>query len=94
MSFILSIDYEERMCKLIKASLELEGHQVDTAFSGAEALRKIDSRSHYDIVITDLKMDNIDGMQVLDYVRKNSPQTEVIIITAFATQETALEAMK
>ena len=94
MSLILSVDNEERMCKLIKASLELEGHRVETAFSGKEALRKIDSGAFYDIVITDLKMDEIDGMQVLEFIRKKSPRTEVVIITAFATQETALEAMK
>ncbi len=94
MSHILAVDNEERMCKLIKASLELEKHSVDTAFSGREALQQIDQNKNYDIVITDLKMENIDGLKVLEHVRQNSPQTEVIIITAFATQETALEAMK
>jgi len=94
MSFILAVDNEERMCRLIKASLELEGHTVETAFSGSEALQKIDSLQKFDIVVTDLKMNNIDGLQVLDHVCEHSPGTEVIIITAFATQETALEAMK
>ena len=94
MSYILSVDNEERMCKLIKASLELEGHSVDMAFSGADALKMVDSGLAYDIIISDLKMNPIDGLQVLEHVRKKSPQTEVIIITAFATQETALEAMK
>lgn len=94
MSYILAVDNEERMCKLIKASLELEGHRVDMACSGAEALRKIDSGLKFDIVVSDLKMNQINGLQVLEHVRKNSPHTEVIIITAFATQETALEAMK
>jgi len=94
MSFILAVDNEERMCRLIKASLELEGHTVETAFSGSEALQKIDSLQKFDIVVTDLKMNNIDGLQVLSHVCEHSPGTEVIIITAFATQETALEAMK
>jgi len=94
MSYILAVDNEERMCRLIKASLELEGHTVDTAFSGSEALQKINQIQKYDIVVTDLKMNNIDGLQVLGHVREHSPRSEVIIITAFATQETALEAMK
>ncbi len=93
MAKILAVDNEERMCKLIKASLEIESHQVDTAFSGKTAIEKIE-KTFYDIVITDLKMDQVDGLQVLDFTRQNSPSAEVILITAFATQDTALEAMK
>ncbi len=93
MANILAVDNEKRMCKLIKASLELEGHRVDTAFSGREALDKIEA-TNYDVVITDLKMAEIDGMAVLEFARQHHPDTEVIIITAFATQDTALEAMK
>ena len=93
MSLILAVDNEERMCKLIKTSLELDGFEVDYALGGQEALDKIDKKS-YEIIITDLKMDTVDGLQVLEYARSHSPQSEVILITAFATQETALEAMK
>ncbi|HGY55041.1 MAG TPA: sigma-54-dependent Fis family transcriptional regulator [Caldithrix abyssi] len=93
MSLILAVDNEERMCKLIKTSLELDGFEVDYALGGREAIDKI-SQKAYDIIITDLKMDGVDGLQVLDYTRNHSPQSEVILITAFATQETALEAMK
>ncbi len=93
MSLILAVDNEERMCKLIKTSLELDGFEVDYALGGQEAIDKIGQKS-YEIIITDLKMDTVDGLQVLDYARVHSPQSEVILITAFATQETALEAMK
>lgn len=90
---ILAVDNEERMCKLIKTSLELDAHEVDIAFSGKSAIEKI-KQTQYDIVVTDLKMNEIDGLQVLEYARQNNPLTEVILITAFATQETALKAMQ
>ncbi len=93
MSDILVVDNEERMCKLIKTALELEAFHVDMAFSGASAQEMIASR-HYDVIITDLKMQPVDGLQVLGFARKNSPDSEVIIMTAFATQETALQAMQ
>ena len=90
---ILAVDNENRMCRLIKTSLELEGYQVDMAFSGTEALKKI-SGTEYDIVVSDLKMEPIGGMEVLENVRRLQSQCEVIIMTAFAAQDTALEAMK
>ncbi len=90
---ILVVDNENRMCRLIKTSLELESYQVDMAFSGREALDKI-STTEYDIVVSDLKMEPIGGMEVLENVRAIQPHCEIIIMTAFAAQDTALEAMK
>jgi len=93
MSHILAVDNEERMCKLIKTSLELDGLRVDYALGGREAITKIGQKT-YEVIITDLKMDKVDGLQVLEYAREHAPHSEVILMTAFATQETALEAMK
>ena len=90
---ILVVDNEQRMCLLIKQSLELENYEVLTAFSGQEALNLIDG-NFFDIVITDLKMKGIDGMQFLTEVKKQSPKTEVIVITGFATMETAKESFQ
>jgi DNA-binding NtrC family response regulator len=90
---ILVVDNEQRMCTIIKQSLELENYFVTTAYSGKDAIITLKEKSFH-IVITDLKMSPVDGMQVLNFVKENFPSTEVIIITAFATQETALEAMK
>jgi len=93
MPHILVVDNEKRMCLLIKTSLEMEGLSVTTAFSGQEAIDHI-GKNPFDLIITDLKMEPVDGMQVLAFAQENQPQTEVILITAFATQDTALEAMK
>ena len=90
---ILVVDNETKMCKLVKAALELESYSVDMAFSGSEAIERI-KHDNYQIVITDLKMAHIDGIQVLEFSKQNNPDTEVILMTAFATQDTALEAMK
>ena len=81
------------MCKLIKAALEMDSYVVDMAFSGQEALDLI-KKNAYQIIITDLKMTQIDGMQVLKFAKENASESEVIIMTAYATQDTALEAMK
>ena len=81
------------MCKLIKAALEMDSYVVDMAFSGQEALDLI-KKNPYQIIITDLKMTQIDGMQVLKFAKENASESEVIIMTAYATQDTALEAMK
>jgi len=90
---ILVVDDERRMCIVIKTGLEVDGHQVDLAFDGNEALQKI-TTNQFDIVITDLKMPGKTGLEILDEVKKRNPATEVILMTAYATTQTAIEAMK
>ncbi len=94
MAKILVVDNEERMCKIIKAGLEMEGHQVDVAFSGQNAFDYFSSNDPIDVVITDLKMSPIDGLQVVTAARELKPAPEVILITAFASQQTAVDAMR
>ncbi len=93
MAHILVVDNEERMCKLLKTSLELESYTADISTGGSDAMQKLDKK-RYDLIITDLKMAPVDGLQVLEYARKKDPEAVVILMTAFATQETALQAMK
>lgn len=90
---ILVVDDEEIVGESCKRILEEEGYEVETALSGEEAFRKM-KESPYDIVLTDLKMPGIDGMEVLKTIRKDYPDTIVIMITGFATVETAVESMK
>jgi len=73
--------------------LEMDNYVVQTAISGKDAIQLVDE-SNFDIVITDLRMTPVDGLAVLKHVKENRPGIEVILITAFATQETALQAMK
>ena len=90
---VLVVDNEERMCKVIRDSFELDGLPTDIALSGQDAFNLLENNS-YSVVITDLKMSPVDGLEVLYQVKKNWPSAEVILITAYATQETALQAMK
>lgn len=90
---ILFIDDEEivlRSCRRIFAS---SGYEIDTALSGEEGLSKALSQD-YDIVVTDLKMPGIGGMEVLSRLRKEKPETTVIIFTGYASIDTAREALK
>ncbi|MBU4278505.1 MAG: sigma-54 dependent transcriptional regulator [Proteobacteria bacterium] len=68
-------------------------YQVTAASGGAEALQLFAKKS-YDLVLTDLRMEKIDGMQVLEEVKRASPATEVIMLTAFASVDSAIQAMK
>jgi len=90
---ILVVDDEMIVCESCKRILEEEEYEVDTALSGKEALEKM-KENPYDIVITDLKMPEIDGMEVLRTFRREYPDAIVIMITGFSTVETAVEAMK
>jgi DNA-binding NtrC family response regulator len=94
MANILVVDNEERMCKIIKAALEMENHTIDMAFSGSSAIELLNGHTPYDIIITDLKMQGVDGIQVLKKAKAHSSAPEVILITAFASQQTAVEAMR
>lgn len=71
-----------------------EGYVVTPASDGHEAMLAIDKNSNYDVVITDLRMPGADGLQVLRRAREVSPQTVVLLITAYASVETAIEALR
>ncbi len=90
---VLIIDNEKRMCGVLKAALELDNHHVELAYDGDSGIEKF-NKGEFDIVITDLKMPGKDGLEVLDAVKKISPETEVILMTAYATAQTAVEAMR
>jgi DNA-binding NtrC family response regulator len=90
---IMVLDDEPIVCKRLKPALEKLGYEVDTFIQSVEAMHQIHQTS-YDIVITDLKMKEIDGMRFLEEVKKQHPQTEVIVITGFATMETAKQSFR
>jgi DNA-binding NtrC family response regulator len=89
---ILVVDDEERFARLVAEDLKDSGHEVAVLTSGAEALQE--AGAGYDVVITDLKMTPVDGLGVLEAVKAASPETEVVMMTAFGAVDTAVEAMK
>ena len=90
---ILVVDDEMIVCESCQRILDEEGYEVEVTLSGKEAFEKM-KEDPFDIVITDLKMPGIDGMEVLKKFHKEYPNTIIIMITGFGTVETAVEAMK
>jgi len=90
---ILVADDEEGVRESLLAVLGEEGYEVVGTADGAEALRLLDTRE-FDLVISDLRMPGADGMQVLQHAREVAPQTLVLLMTAHATVDTAVEALR
>jgi two-component system response regulator PilR (NtrC family) len=90
---ILVVDDEASMRDFLRICLTRAGHTVEVAKNGDEAGRAVDA-SEFDVVITDLRMPGASGLDVLDLVKRKSPQSEVVVVTAYATPETAIAAMK
>ena len=94
MGTVLVVDDERSMREFLAICLRREGHQVSVAESGERALESL-GESPADIVVTDLKMPGkVDGLGLLKGIRERGLDTEVIVVTAFATPQTAIEAMK
>ncbi|WP_224242316.1 sigma-54-dependent transcriptional regulator [Hyalangium gracile] len=93
MGRILVVDDEEGVRSFLAESLELDGHHVEEAASGEEALALLRAKS-FDLVLTDLRMPGMDGMQLLEKVQAEQPEVEFIVLTAHGNVESAVQAMK
>ncbi|MCD6379296.1 sigma-54-dependent Fis family transcriptional regulator [bacterium] len=93
MSKVLIIDDEKKIVKLLSDKISGEGHNVQTSLSAEEGLGII-KKSPPDIVLCDLKLGGMDGLELLRAVKKEYPQTDFIIMTAYASAKTAVTAMK
>ena len=90
---ILVIDDEASMREFLEILLVRQGYQVKLAANGLEAL-EFCHRFHFDLVITDLKLPGLDGIEITRKIQKIAPGTQVMVITAFGSTESAVEAMK
>ncbi|RFT16263.1 MAG: Response regulator of zinc sigma-54-dependent two-component system [Candidatus Saccharicenans subterraneus] len=93
MDTLLIIDDEKGLLEVLNVVFRKEGYEVKTATSGAEGLDILNSKS-VDLVITDIRMPHISGMEVLRYVKENQPEIPVIVITAYGSIAQAVEALK
>ncbi len=93
MAKILVVEDKASMAQMLKESLELEGYEVVIASDGAEGIRRIKERDA-DLVLSDLRLPKKDGIEVLKASRNESPLTPVIVMTAYGSIETAVNAMK
>jgi DNA-binding NtrC family response regulator len=92
-SSVMILDDEPIVCERLRSTLEKLNLDLETFTDPNEALKRF-SEKKVDVLITDLKMKEIDGIEILKLVKKVSPETKVIIITGFATVEKAKEALK
>ncbi|MBN2566444.1 MAG: diguanylate cyclase [Candidatus Eisenbacteria bacterium] len=90
---LLVVDDEEIMREFLREVLKDEGYQIDLAASGKEALRRMNT-SEYDIILTDIVMPELDGLGVVAATKELSYNPSVIVMTGYASMETAVESMK
>jgi two-component system response regulator PilR (NtrC family) len=90
---ILVCDDERSICELLDITLRRDGHKVETVTGGELAKRKIDS-ALFDVIVTDIKMPGVDGVEVLRHAHRISPESAVILMTAVDDYEAAVQAVK
>jgi two-component system response regulator HydG len=93
MARVLVVDDDPKHGKVVGQMLELEGHRVERVDGGREALTRL-ARGHHDVVVTDLRMPEVDGLAVLRAARSLPQPPEVVMITAYGSAGSAVEAMK
>lgn len=90
---ILIVDDEPIVVKSCERILSPEGYSVDTALNGREAIEKL-GKDGFDLVITDIKMPDMDGIELLKWIKNSKPDTGVVIITGYPSQESIKEALR
>ncbi len=90
---ILVVDDEKDICMALKILLTKEGYNVQECYNGEQAIERI-RQENFDIIMTDIRMEKMDGFEVLREAQKISPETSVIMMTAFASVGSAVEAMR
>ena len=93
MSRVLVVDDEPKLGRVMQEMLELDGHAVERAGGGADALARL-AAAPFDVVVTDLRMPGVDGLAVLRGARARPAPPAVVLVTAYGTAESAVEAMK
>jgi two-component system response regulator HydG len=93
MAHILIVDDDVTFCLMLKKLLEKHQYQVTTSFS-AEGVKQMVSREFYDLVLTDLRMPNGSGMDLIGVIKQESPKTQIIMMTGYANIPTAIQSIK
>ena len=90
---ILVVDDEPRICHLIEVLLKREGYQIDVSFSGTDALEML-KKYNYQMLITDLKMPGIDGLELIQKAKEQNPEIRTIMVTGYTTVDTAVQSLR
>ncbi|HOA14015.1 MAG TPA: sigma-54 dependent transcriptional regulator [Myxococcota bacterium] len=94
MARILVVEDDQSLREVLRMFLNKSGHDVTVCGEGDKALKLVASEDEFDLVLTDLRLGAVTGLEILTFVKEHSPQTEVIMMTAFSTVETAIDAMR
>jgi DNA-binding NtrC family response regulator len=94
MASILVVDDEKNMCMALKILLEGDGYTVRTAETGMQALKEVQTNERVDLIISDLRMPDVDGIELLHRLQQQGLKIPLILITAYGSIEVAVEAMK
>jgi two-component system, OmpR family, response regulator VicR len=92
--FVMLVDDEVPFVETMTKRLEKRDLTVISAFSGSEAIEELKQHRNLDVIILDVKMPGMDGIEALGEIKKENPLTEVIMLTGHATVENAIEGMK
>ncbi|HSN57807.1 MAG TPA: response regulator [Candidatus Sulfomarinibacteraceae bacterium] len=90
---VLLVDDEEEFVETLAERMRTRGMEVATTNSGADALERVDAED-FDVVVLDLKMPGIDGMEALERIKRRRPDIQVVLLTGYATVEKGVEAIK
>ncbi len=90
---ILVVDDEDALRTVLSSELEGEGYHVRSAADGQEAINILGGQE-YDLILLDIKMPNVDGFEVLKFVKDRQPKTKVVMLTGFADLKNAIESKK
>ncbi|MCA9269895.1 MAG: response regulator, partial [Planctomycetales bacterium] len=90
---LLLIDDDRGVRESMASWLREQGHQVETAVGRADGLRKVDAQA-FDLVLSDIRLEDGDGFDVLAHCRAKHPDTTVILMTGYGTMETGVEALR
>ncbi|OVE74212.1 hypothetical protein BVX94_01085 [bacterium B17] len=94
MAKILIVDDEQSVLSVLATLLETHGHEVVPALGGDVAIQLIEDGNEFDLMISDIRMNPVNGMQLLEVVHEKKPDTSVIMLTAYGQVETAIRAME
>src|SRR5687768_7829324 len=91
---ILVIDDEPDIVDLISLNLESEGYQVATAATGEAALKLVKEGEQFEILLTDLRLPDVDGIELVERLKEIAPDSEIIVVTGYGSTEKAIQATK
>ncbi|MFM2413111.1 MAG: hypothetical protein RJB05_287, partial [Armatimonadota bacterium] len=91
---VLLVDDEPNLRRVLGAVLEADGYRIISADCGRDALKKAKAEQHLDLVITDYLMPDLNGLQVLDGIRKLHPSVKSLVVSGHGTVRSAVEAMR